>query len=348
MACFSEQMRPICTSPLSESANTCGRSMAVSVMPSSWNCFWSGWLRAMMKNQGPSGDAWMWVAWICAVDALLLRRQLVEVELGGRRQRLDDVLQRVLVDAVPQVEELHRDLGVGEELLADVALPQVLADRVVVGEVAVVDQRLVQPDERVRAARVPHAALGGIALVGDPDVGLEILELVVLHVLLGVAHQLEDQQVSRVREHEGALLAQRGVEGVVEPVGVAPDELVLQRRAARGPAGPSVSAKALQHVRLDPHHVAVHVRRPDLQARDVAIVVDVRLPRGEGDVEVGQDELPLQLGVAVGIEQGDLQQVVAVEHLARRRPAARAPGPRPRCRRPCRCRGSASAWRARR
>jgi len=55
MACFSEQIRPICTSPLSDSANTCGRSMAVSVMPSSWKLSWR--LRAMMKNQGPSGEA---------------------------------------------------------------------------------------------------------------------------------------------------------------------------------------------------------------------------------------------------------------------------------------------------
>ena len=62
MACFSEQMSPICTSPVSERANTWGRSMAVSVMPSSWK--WSPLLRAMMKNQGPSGDAWMWVAWL--------------------------------------------------------------------------------------------------------------------------------------------------------------------------------------------------------------------------------------------------------------------------------------------
>ena len=63
MACFSEQIRPIWTSPVSESANTCGRNIAVSVMPSSWK--WSPLLRAMMKNQGPSGDAWMCVAWIC-------------------------------------------------------------------------------------------------------------------------------------------------------------------------------------------------------------------------------------------------------------------------------------------
>jgi hypothetical protein len=61
----------------------------------------------------------------------------------------------------------------------------------------------------------------------------------------------------------------------------------------------------------------VDVGRADLQARDVAVVVQVGLPGGEGHVEVGQDEEPLQLGVAGGIEQGDLEQVVAFEHLAR-------------------------------
>jgi len=80
-----------------------------------------------------------------AIDPLFLWRKLVEIQLGGRGQRLDDVLERVLVHAVPQIEELHRHLGVSEELLLDVALAQVLAHRMVVGEVAVVHQRLVQP-----------------------------------------------------------------------------------------------------------------------------------------------------------------------------------------------------------
>ena len=43
-------------------------------------------------------------------------------------------------------------------------------DRMIVGEVAVVDQGLVQSDERVRTARVPNAALRRVSLVGDPDV----------------------------------------------------------------------------------------------------------------------------------------------------------------------------------
>ncbi len=56
MACFSEQMSPIWTSP-SYKENTCGRSMEVSVIPSNWNVLDSGIFLAMMKNQGPSGDA---------------------------------------------------------------------------------------------------------------------------------------------------------------------------------------------------------------------------------------------------------------------------------------------------
>jgi len=86
-------------------------------------------------------------------------------ELRGGRQGLDDVLQRILVHAVPQVEKLHRNFGIGEELLADVALPQILAHGVVVGEIAVVHQGFVQAHERVRPAGMPHAPLGGVALV---------------------------------------------------------------------------------------------------------------------------------------------------------------------------------------
>ena len=148
-------------------------------MPSSCHVAASGWLRAMMKNQGPSGLPCRWVCWIGAVERLLLRRQHVEVPLGGRRQRLQQHLQRVAVDAVPQVEQQHAHLGVGQEQRHDVALAQVLGDPVVVGEVAVVHQRLVHADEGMRAAGMPDAALGRVALVGDPDVRRQVLQAVV-------------------------------------------------------------------------------------------------------------------------------------------------------------------------
>ena len=60
---FFQPINPTWTSP-SQKANTWGRSIAVSVMPINWNCFWRARLRAMMKNHGPSGEPWIWVAWM--------------------------------------------------------------------------------------------------------------------------------------------------------------------------------------------------------------------------------------------------------------------------------------------
>jgi hypothetical protein len=163
-----------------------------------------------------------------AIDALFFLGQLIEIQLRGGREGLDDVFEWVLVDAIPQIEELRRHLGIGEELLLDVALAQIFADGMVIGEVAVVHERLIHADKRVRAAGMPHATFCGVALVGDPDVGFEIFELVVVDVLFGVADQLEHQLVAAVREHEGALFAQRGVQGVVEAERIAPHELVFK------------------------------------------------------------------------------------------------------------------------
>ena len=78
------------------------------------------------------------------VDALLLRRQAIEVPLRGGGQGLDDVLQGIAVKPVPQVEEQHRHFGVREELGVELALAQILADRMIVGKVTVVHQGVVE------------------------------------------------------------------------------------------------------------------------------------------------------------------------------------------------------------
>jgi hypothetical protein len=226
------------------------------------------------------------------VDTLLVLGELVKVELRCRRERFDDVFQRVLVDPRPQVEELDRDLGVSEELRADVALQQVLGHRVVVREVAVVDQRLVEADKGMRAAGMPHAALRRVALVGDPGVGAEVVELVVLDDLLGVAHDLEHEQVAPVREHERLLFAEGGVERLVQTYGVAIDELVLDV-ARRKIAEAVLLGEGLQGIGLHAHQVAVDVGRSDLQARHVAVIVHGRHADGESDVEDGLDAFAL-------------------------------------------------------
>ena len=106
------------------------------------------------------------------VQRLLLRRQHVEIVLAGGRHGFQRDLQRIAIDPIPQVEKLHADFGVGQEELADVALAQILAHGVVVGKIAIVHQRFVQADERVRAAGMPHAPFGRVTLVGDPNMGL--------------------------------------------------------------------------------------------------------------------------------------------------------------------------------
>jgi hypothetical protein len=54
--------------------------------------------------------------------------------------------------------------------------------------------------------------------MGNPRVGFEIPQLIVLHILLGIADKLEYQKVSTVREHESSLLTQGCIKFVVQPV----------------------------------------------------------------------------------------------------------------------------------
>ena len=133
-----------------------------------------------------------------SVEAALVRRQQLEIALCRGCQGLDGDLQRVVIDAIQQVKEQRADLRVGQKEGHDVPLPQIGDHTVIVRKIAIVHQRLVEPDERVRSARVPDPPLGGVSLVGDPDVGLQVLQLVVGCGLLGIAHDLKDQQVPPV------------------------------------------------------------------------------------------------------------------------------------------------------
>ena len=250
------------------------------------------------------------------VDGLLLRRQLVEIQFGCRRQRLDDVLQRILVNAVPQIEQLDRDFGVGQELLADISLPQIFADGIVVCKIAVVDQRFVHAHKRMRSARMPHTPLGGIALMGNPRMRLKILELVILDILLGIADQFENQEISSVGEDEGALVAERGVVVVVEPVGIPPDEFILEIAGTKGLRAP-LRGEGFQDIGLCAHHIPVHIRRTHLEPGNIAIVVNMRLPRRQDHFKVRQDVLALEFGVTGRIQQRDLKEIISIQHFAR-------------------------------
>src|SRR5438876_11007063 len=110
----------------------------------------------------------------------------------------------------------------------DVPLCQVFHYRVVIRKITVVNERLMQPDKRVRAAGMPDPAPRRIAVVADPDVSFEIFQSVELYNIISVADQFQNDQVLAVRDDECFLLAQRRVVLEVEPVAVLVDELVLE------------------------------------------------------------------------------------------------------------------------
>src|SRR5437879_4592936 len=113
----------------------------------------------------------------------------------------------------------------------DVPLRQILHYRMIIRKITIVDKRLLQSYKRVRAARMPDPALRRIAVVAYPYVSLEIFQPIVLHHVIPIPDQFENNQVLAVRDNECFLLAQRRVVLEVEPVAVLVDELVLELAA---------------------------------------------------------------------------------------------------------------------
>jgi len=77
-----------------------------------------------------------------------------------------------------------------------VPLFEILQDGLVIGKVTVVHQRLVERAEGMTATGMPHAPARRIALVGQPGVGFEIVQLVVADDVLGIADYFEDSSCS--------------------------------------------------------------------------------------------------------------------------------------------------------
>ena len=107
------------------------------------------------------------------VQLLPVGGKLIEIRFGGGRHGLDNVFQGIPVDPVPEVEEQNGDFRVGVKQRINLALLQVLTNRMIIGKIAVMHQGFVHAAKGMGAARMPDSTLGGIALMGDPDVRLE-------------------------------------------------------------------------------------------------------------------------------------------------------------------------------
>ncbi len=134
-----------------------------------------------------------------AVKLLFFSRQLIKVSFHCGSQGLYHIFEGIAISAAIQVKQKHGDFCIGQKLGIDISLLQVFCHRMVVGEVPIVDKGLVQADEGMGTAWVPYPTFCGIALMGNPDVGLEVIQFVVLHHLLRITHDLQNKEISTVR-----------------------------------------------------------------------------------------------------------------------------------------------------
>ena len=102
-------------------------AMAVSVMPSSWNSRVSARLRADDEEPRSVGRGVDVRGLNLPIDFPLFRGKPIEIQLRCRRQCFDDVLDRILVHAVPEVEQQDGHFGVGQELRNNASPREVLA-----------------------------------------------------------------------------------------------------------------------------------------------------------------------------------------------------------------------------
>ena len=145
----------------------------------------------------------------------------------------------------------------------------------IVGEVPVMNQRLIQAYERMSPPRMPDPAFGGISLVGDPDVGLKILQLVVLGGLFGIAHDLQNHHIPSVGKDKSFLFAEGSIKILVQLKAVPEDELVFHLPGVHS-VELILGRKIPQDLFLHPHEVPVHIGGFHFQAFHFPIVTDCR------------------------------------------------------------------------
>ena len=119
-----------------------------------------------------------------------------------------------------------------------------------------------------------------------------------------------------MRHDEGALLAERGVELVVELARVLEDVLVFEIACGQR-SQPLFLGEALEFLGFDAHEIAGHVGGTNVEQWYIAVVVHGGDQAAVADVEERLDILLLDLGARLGIEQGDLQDVALFENFAR-------------------------------
>ena len=194
------------------------------------------------------------------------------------------------------------------------ALFEIFGHGMVIGEVAVMHQRHVNGRKRMGAAGMPDAALGGETLMGNPFVGAQLFNFVILYNGFGITDHLEDHDVPAMREHEGPFFTQRRVIFLIEVEAVLVDEFILHLVAVEL-LQMVLRNEHIEHQRFHADEVTADIRRQHLQTRHGFPVGDLVELRGGRDIKERLDELRLDFRLQLCVDKRHVQQVMAVEHL---------------------------------
>lgn len=248
------------------------------------------------------------------VNVLFFGGEEGEISFGGGGERFDHIFEGVLIGAMEEIEDLDRDFGIGEEEGVDVALSEIFGDGGVIGEVAIVDEGFVHANEGVGTAGVPDAPFGGVAVVADPDVGIDIFELVVADDVIGVAYHFDDEEVAAVGEDKGTGVAGGSVELFIELEGVLEDDLVFDLTTADVKI--VLGLKSVERFLFDTDEILIHFWGTDIEAVEGGVIFDMGSLTAMVDFKNSVDIFFFDISAARLIEIGDNEEIILFENLA--------------------------------
>ena len=205
------------------------------------------------------------------VDLLFILGQLIKIPLHGGRQGLNHVLQGILIGSAIKIKEKRRHFRIRQKLWIEILLAQIFRHGMVIGKIAVVHQGFVESHKGMGACRMPDFALGGVSLVGDPHMGLKVVQLIVFHHFFRISHDFENNEIPSVAQHKGMLVSVGVVEGLVDVEAVLINKFVLnpsQRRSFKT----VFFRKVCQDFRFHPYKITEHLGGLHIQPPNIPVV----------------------------------------------------------------------------
>ena len=176
------------------------------------------------------------------------------------------------------------------------------------------DKGFIETDKRMSAAGMPHAAFRGIALMGDPDMGIKIFKLIVLCHLLGITDDLQDHHVPAVRKDKGLLITEGAVKSKIQLIGILIDTfffcLILWEHLKV-----TLLLKSRQGFRFNADKISFHLWRFYVEPFNVPVIVDAVDKGFVIDSEKGFDEFRFQFGNYCFVKERDLEKKILIEGL---------------------------------